>query len=222
MAKSYYLRQWQFFRRFCAVQYTSPSAVYVAALHRRARPHRRRHGSRGRSYQRHRVHIRSADQRRAYQLGACTFPQASAGWGTITAFGIFDAQTNGNLLYYGKPDGEQNNQLRRPVDVRHQWHHGHRELIPTVAITNQTTLSNAAITRQILNFLYGSPAIARRVEQGSTFSLWAAAGCRLRATPTRRVPSRRARQLARSRSSTPAAGKPALSWQDSGAAAIQL
>ena len=33
--------------------------------------------------------------------GACTFPQATAAWGTITAFGIFDDASGGNLLYYG-------------------------------------------------------------------------------------------------------------------------
>ena len=29
-----------------------------------------------------------------------TFTTAASSWGTITTFGIFDAQTNGNLLYY--------------------------------------------------------------------------------------------------------------------------
>lgn len=39
--------------------------------------------------------------------GTCTnsadvnFPQATADWGSIVAFGIFDAATLGNLLYYG-------------------------------------------------------------------------------------------------------------------------
>lgn len=32
---------------------------------------------------------------------ACEFPQATGAWGTITHFGIFDALTTGNLLYYG-------------------------------------------------------------------------------------------------------------------------
>lgn len=32
---------------------------------------------------------------------AQVFAQASAGWGTIVAFGIFDALTAGNLLYWG-------------------------------------------------------------------------------------------------------------------------
>ena len=32
---------------------------------------------------------------------ACEFAQATGDWGTITHFGIFDALTTGNLLYYG-------------------------------------------------------------------------------------------------------------------------
>jgi hypothetical protein len=32
---------------------------------------------------------------------AITFPLATADWGTIVAFGIFDASTSGNLLYWG-------------------------------------------------------------------------------------------------------------------------
>jgi hypothetical protein len=32
---------------------------------------------------------------------AITFPTATASWGTVTQFGIFDAVTAGNLLYWG-------------------------------------------------------------------------------------------------------------------------
>ncbi len=32
---------------------------------------------------------------------AITFPQATGNWGTIVAWGIFDAATGGNLLFYG-------------------------------------------------------------------------------------------------------------------------
>lgn len=32
---------------------------------------------------------------------AITFPQATADWGTVSHFGIFDASTSGNLLYWG-------------------------------------------------------------------------------------------------------------------------
>jgi hypothetical protein len=33
--------------------------------------------------------------------GAITFPIPSANWGTVTSFGIFDAATTGNLLFWG-------------------------------------------------------------------------------------------------------------------------
>jgi hypothetical protein len=32
---------------------------------------------------------------------AITFPTATANWGTVAAFGVFDASTGGNLLYFG-------------------------------------------------------------------------------------------------------------------------
>lgn len=32
---------------------------------------------------------------------AVTFSQATASWGTIVGWGVFDASTSGNLLYYG-------------------------------------------------------------------------------------------------------------------------
>lgn len=32
---------------------------------------------------------------------AVIFPTASTGWGTVVAFGLFDAASAGNLLYYG-------------------------------------------------------------------------------------------------------------------------
>jgi len=32
---------------------------------------------------------------------AITFPAPTANWGTVTAFGLFDAPTGGNLLIYG-------------------------------------------------------------------------------------------------------------------------
>jgi hypothetical protein len=32
--------------------------------------------------------------------GAITFPAPTANWGTVVAFGLFDASTSGHLLYY--------------------------------------------------------------------------------------------------------------------------
>jgi hypothetical protein len=33
--------------------------------------------------------------------GAITFPAPTANWGSVTAFGIYDAASGGNLLFYG-------------------------------------------------------------------------------------------------------------------------
>ena len=33
--------------------------------------------------------------------GAVNFPTPTGNWGTIVGFGIFDAETSGNMLYYG-------------------------------------------------------------------------------------------------------------------------
>lgn len=33
--------------------------------------------------------------------GAITFPTPSGGWGVVTHFGVWDAATSGNLLFYG-------------------------------------------------------------------------------------------------------------------------
>jgi hypothetical protein len=33
--------------------------------------------------------------------GAITFPTPTAGWGTVTHFGIYDASSGGNLLFFG-------------------------------------------------------------------------------------------------------------------------
>jgi len=40
--------------------------------------------------------------------GAITFPQASAAWGTVTHFAMFDAASGGNLLFYGNLDNSRN------------------------------------------------------------------------------------------------------------------
>jgi hypothetical protein len=55
----------------------------------------------GGSYQRTACTFGAAASGSLTNSGACTFPQATLSWGTITSFGIFDAQASGNLLYYG-------------------------------------------------------------------------------------------------------------------------
>lgn len=39
--------------------------------------------------------------------GAITFPTPTADWGTVVAWGIFDASTAGNLLYWGPISNSQ-------------------------------------------------------------------------------------------------------------------
>ncbi len=40
--------------------------------------------------------------------GAITFPQASAAWGTVTHFAMWDDSTTGNMLFYGALDNSRN------------------------------------------------------------------------------------------------------------------
>jgi len=44
----------------------------------------------------------------SHNVGAITFPQATVGWGTITHFGIYDASTAGNLMFYAALDSARN------------------------------------------------------------------------------------------------------------------
>jgi len=39
--------------------------------------------------------------------GAITFPQASASWGTVTHFAMYDASSGGNMLFYGALDNSR-------------------------------------------------------------------------------------------------------------------
>jgi len=39
--------------------------------------------------------------------GAITFPTATANWGTVVGFGIFDALSAGNLIFYGNLNANQ-------------------------------------------------------------------------------------------------------------------
>lgn len=40
-------------------------------------------------------------QRHRVSANDITFPQAGGSWGTIIGYGVWDASTNGNLLFYG-------------------------------------------------------------------------------------------------------------------------
>ncbi len=85
-----------------ATTYTAPSAVY-ASLHTGAGPDETGNAFEvaGSNYGRTLVSFGVSTTGGAHNTGVVTFPTPSATWGTVTAFGLFDASTNGNLLYFG-------------------------------------------------------------------------------------------------------------------------
>jgi hypothetical protein len=78
--------------------YSQPATVYVGLY--TATPSDAGGGTEvsGNNYARTAVTFGAAASGAIANSGAVTFPQASASWGTVTHFGIFDASTNGNLL----------------------------------------------------------------------------------------------------------------------------
>lgn len=82
--------------------YTAPSAVYVS-LHTGTGPDET--GSAfevaGNNYARVQAYFGVSTTGGCHNTGVLTFPTPSATWGTVTSFGIQDASTNGNLLYFG-------------------------------------------------------------------------------------------------------------------------
>lgn len=82
------------------ISYTSPSTVYVALY--TSNPGDDNSGTEvsGGSYSRQSLSVTTASAGASISSGDVTFPQATAGWGTITHVGLFDAITSGNLLMY--------------------------------------------------------------------------------------------------------------------------
>lgn len=84
--------------------YSSPAAVYMALFS--AAPNDAGGGTEvsGGSYARTAITFAAAASGATSNSGAVTFPTASADWASaadLTHFGIFDASTVGNLLYWG-------------------------------------------------------------------------------------------------------------------------
>ena len=101
MAKSYYLDNIMLEAALRAVAYTSPATAYVALYTGAPGPSGGGTEVTGGSYGRQACTFGAAANGSLTNSAPCTFPQATLAWGTITSFGIFDAATNGNLLYYG-------------------------------------------------------------------------------------------------------------------------
>ena len=81
--------------------YTSPATVYVALYTATPGPSGGGTEVSGNSYARTACTFSAASSGSITNSADCTFPQATGAWGTIAYFGVFDAATAGNLLYYG-------------------------------------------------------------------------------------------------------------------------
>ena len=80
--------------------YTSPSTVYVALFTSATGEDGSGTEVTGGSYARVSCAF-TVTNSSAANTSLVTFPTASADWGTITDFAVFDALTSGNMLYYG-------------------------------------------------------------------------------------------------------------------------
>jgi hypothetical protein len=83
------------------VAYTSPSAVYVGLF--TVAPGETGGGTEvsGGGYARQAVTFGAPSNGTVTNSADVTFPVATASWGTIVAFAIFDAASGGNMLIYG-------------------------------------------------------------------------------------------------------------------------
>ena len=85
--------------------FTSPSAVYVALATASFADDNsgtaNEISTTGTAYARQAATFAAASGGSASTSATITFPTATANWGTITHFGIYDASTAGYLLYHG-------------------------------------------------------------------------------------------------------------------------
>lgn len=101
------------------VAYTPPAALYVGLF--TSDPTDAAMGTEvsGGAYARQAVTFSAATTGSCSNAADLLFPVASAAWGTVTHFGIFDAATAGKLLYYGSLTPSQpitsSNQLKLPA-----------------------------------------------------------------------------------------------------------
>jgi hypothetical protein len=87
-----------------ATTYTSPAAVYVSLY--TTNPNEDDSGTEvsGGSYARTTATFDAPSNGVTQNSANITFPTATGSWGTVTHFGIHDASTGGNLLYYSQLD----------------------------------------------------------------------------------------------------------------------
>jgi hypothetical protein len=83
-----------------ATAYTAPTTIYVALF--TTDPTDAGTGTQvsGGSYARTAVTFAAPSNGVSLSNADCTFPQATASWGTVGWIGLYDASTAGNLLYH--------------------------------------------------------------------------------------------------------------------------
>jgi hypothetical protein len=81
--------------------FTPPSARYVGLLTSDPTDANTGVEVTGGGYVRQSIAFTAATTGNSSNSADILFPVASAAWGTVTHFGVFDASTGGNLLYFG-------------------------------------------------------------------------------------------------------------------------
>jgi hypothetical protein len=100
MAKSDYLAVNLLNHVLRATSFAAPAAVYLAAY--TTAPTNAGGGAEvsGGAYTRQTLTLGSPAANQVANVGDVLFPMATASWGTVVHFGIFDAPASGNLLYH--------------------------------------------------------------------------------------------------------------------------
>lgn len=100
MSKSDYLEENLLNHVLRGIPYTGPASIYVALF--TTAPTDSTPGTEvtGGSYARQPVTFAAPSGGTCANTADITFPTATAPWGTVTSFGLFDAGAAGNLLYY--------------------------------------------------------------------------------------------------------------------------
>jgi hypothetical protein len=100
MPKTYYLSNNLINSALRNVAFVPPAAVYLALY--TVAPTLLLPGTEcsGGSYTRQGVTFSVPTNGQASNVADVTFPIATAAWGTVVAFGVFDQPSGGNLLYY--------------------------------------------------------------------------------------------------------------------------
>lgn len=100
MSKSNYLETQLLNHVLRNVSYTSPTTVYLALY--TVAPGEAGGGTEvsGGGYARQSVTFSAPSPDSSSNTTDVTFPVATGNWGTVVAFGVFDAASGGNMLYY--------------------------------------------------------------------------------------------------------------------------